>query len=523
MAEDDVADSQVEEENLTGDDEEEEDPKEALKKVIEVDVADAGVLRKTLTITVPRDALQEELDKDYKELISEAVVPGFRRGRAPRRLVEKRFGSDVDEQVQTRVVTNAYMAAIEKEDVKVLGDPSIWAKVKDKKVPEADWQEKLLGMQDALQNMKLPDEGPLTFRCEVEIKPEFELPELKGVPVEKPKLGITDEDVTVQIDRWRAMRGAWVPVDDGLVEADDMLVCDMKMTADGKDIKTEENVPMAARAQTIDGVTLEDLGEVMIGAKAGDTRTAEGVLPDDYSVEDLRGKPAKFEFKLHDIKRRELPPLDKEYLEAAGFDTEEDYRSWVKQEMEGRLAGEIRRGMQNQVRKYLLEKTEFDLPEGLSSRQADRVAARRMVELQRQGVPPEEIEKHADELRTSAVEQAAADLKLHFILEQIAETLDIDITEDEINGAIASIAKSYNRRFDRVRDELAKNNGIESLYLEIRDEKCIDAILEDAKVTEAEVEKKAAKKTKKKKASASKKAETGGKAKPERTPPPKKK
>jgi FKBP-type peptidyl-prolyl cis-trans isomerase (trigger factor) len=94
------------------------------------------------------------------------------------------------------------------------------------------------------------------------------------------------------------------------------------------------------------------------------------------------------------------------------------------------------------------------------------------------------------------MEQAAAELKLHFILEQIAETLDIDITEDEINGAIASIAKSYNRRFDRVRDELAKNNGIEQLYLEVRDEKCIERILDKAKITEAELPKKAAPKKK---------------------------
>lgn len=512
MAEDDVADgpvepaddvggSQVDEENAEGEEEgEEEDPKEAMKKVIAVDVVDAGVLRKALTVTVPEEKLREELDKDYKELISEAIVPGFRRGRAPRRLVEKRFGSDVGEQVQTRVVSNAYLAAIDKEDLKVLGDPLLWVEVKDKKAKEEEGKEQLVDMPTALRHMKLPDEGELTFRCEVEVKPEFELPQLDGVEVEKPKLEVTDEDVTVQIDRYRAQLGNWAPVPDGQVEIDDLLVCDMKMTSDGKEVKAQENIQLAARAQVVEGVTLEDLGEKFEGAKAGDTRTFEGPLPDDYEVEDLRGKQAEFALTINDIKRLNLPPLDEAYLSTLGFDSEEEYRSSVKQQMESRLGQEVRRGMRNQVRKYLLDNTQLDLPEGLSSRQTERAVMRRMIELQRQGVPQAEIEKHADELRTGAREQAVAELKLHFVLEQIAEKLDIDVTEEEINGAIAAIARTYNRRFDRVRDELAKNNGIDSLYLEIRDEKCIDGILEKAKITEAKVRRKTAadgKKTKK--------------------------
>jgi trigger factor len=524
MAADDVTDDQLDDENVAVEDGEEEDPKEALKKAITVEVADAGTLRKTLTITVPLDSIRSELDKDYKELVAEAVVPGFRRGRAPKRLVEKRFGAEVGEQVQTRVVSNAYLAAIEKEEMKVLGDPMLWTKIKDKKADEQEGKEQLVDMQTALRHMKLPDEGELTFRCEVEVRPEFEIPELKGVPIEKPQLEIGDDDVTAQIDRSRAIRGNWVPVLDGQVEIDDLIVCEMKMTVDGKAVKTQDNIQIAARPQVVEGVRLDELGDEMAGAKAGDTKTLEGTLPDDYEVEDFRGKTARFELTVNEIKRLDLPPMDQAYLSSAGFDGEAEYRSWVRQQMEGRLAEEIRRGMRHAVRKYLLDNTKLDLPEGVSSRQTERVAVRRMIELQREGVPPAEIEKHADELRTGAREQAAVELKLHFILEQIAEKLEIDITEEEVNSAIADIAKTYNRRFDRVRDELAKNNGIESLYLEIRDEKCIEKILEQAEITEAKVEKK---KQAKKKTTEVPKAAKGParskatKSKPQRKPPPK--
>lgn len=463
------------------------DIKEMLKGVIKVKTADAGVLRKTLTISVPRDSLQTEYDKEYKELISESVIPGFRKGRAPRRLIEKRFARDVSSQVQTRIVSNAYLAAVEKEDLKVLGDPLVWANIKRK--DDKEGKDQLLEMHHALAFIKIPDAGDFEFRCEVELKPQFELPELENIPVEKPKLSISDADVTAQVDRIRARRGNWAPTDEGAtVETDDLLICDMKMTVDGQGVKTLENARYAARAQMIEGAVISDFGDKLKGAKVGDTKTVEGELPDDYTAEDYRGKKATFELKVQEIKRLQLPPLDAAFLEAMGFDNEDEFRTYVKSQMESQLDEELKRGMREQVRQYLLEKTNIDLPEGLSSRQTERTAARRAVELQRQGVPLAEIEKHADELRTSAQQEAVRDLKLFFVLEEIAEKLEIEVSEEEINGQIASIARSYNRRFDRVRDELARNNGITMLYLEIRDDKCIDQLLEKAAVTETDVD-----------------------------------
>ncbi|MFQ5410643.1 MAG: trigger factor [Phycisphaerae bacterium] len=483
MATDEMMDNQVDEDV---DSLEEEDPKEVLKKVIGVQVTDAGVLRRMVSITVPRENLDTEFDKEYKELISDSIIPGFRRGRAPRRLVEKRFGRDVGASVQSRVVSNAYLAAIDKEDLKVLGDPLLWVKVKDKSAGDEEGKERLLDMAEGMSHMRLPEEGDLTFRCEVEIKPEFDLPKIEGIPVEKPVLKVTAEDVKTQIDRLRARRGSWAPVEEGeKVKEDDMLVCDMKMIVDGKTIKQEDNIPVAARAQVVEQTVLTDLGEKLKGGKIGDTRSTTCDIPDDYETEELRGKKADFEFRINEIKRMQLPPLDESYLASQGFDNEKDYRGWVKSQMESQLEEEIRRGMRGQVRDYLLEKVELELPEGLSSRQSERAAARRMVELRRQGVPPAEIEKHADELRTSAKEEAVTQLKLHFIMEEIAEKLDIDVTEEEINGQIAAMARAYNRRFDRVRDELAQNNGIASLYMELRDEKCIDQLLEKARITES--------------------------------------
>lgn len=466
------------------------DLKDVLKDSIRVSVDEVGVLRKKLTIAVPRANVSEELDKEYKEIISEAIVPGFRRGRAPRRLVEKRFGGEIGSQVQTRLLSNAYLAAVEKQDLKVLGDPMVWVARKDKKSPDKPVNDELVDMATALQVLKLPDDGDFEFRCEVEVKPEFELPSLDGVEVEKPDIRISDDDLTEEINRIRAIRGHWAPVIDGSVEMEDLLVCDLVVSSDGQEVRKTENVPIAARPRQVEGVLLEDFGRKFKGAKVGDRRSFDVTLPDDYPIETYRGKKAVLEFTLNDIKRMQLPPLDQAFLEAQGFDSEKELRAFVRQRMENELEHVVRRGMRDQVRRFLLDKTRLDLPEGLSARQTDRAVLRKAIDLQRRGVPQAEIEKHADELRTSAREQAVTELKLFFILERIAETLEIEVTEEEINGQIAAIAQAYNRRFDRVRDELARGDGIEMLYVQIRDDKCIDRILEKARIVQTKVPKK---------------------------------
>lgn len=478
MANDESTDTMLEQDDSEGA-EESQDIKELLKKAIGVKIDDAGGLRRTLTITVPRDSLQTELDKEFKELLTESTIPGFRKGRAPRRLVEKRFGRDVTDQVQTRIISNAYLAAIDREGVKVLGDPLIWVNMKEK---SGEMNEKLVDMQVALAEMKIPEAGDLTFRCEVEVKPEFDLPELEGIEITRPVVEVTDADVNEQIDRLRARRGSYAPMDpSAAVEKNDFLICDVRITVDGAEVKTIDNHPCAARAQLIEGAVMSDFGDKMAGAKMGESRTIEAALPDDYPTETYRGKKAQFELKVLEIKRLQLPPLDKAFLESLGFDGETELRDFVRANMTSQIDAEIRRGMQNQVRAYLLEQTKIQLPEGMSTRQAERIAARRRVELQRQGVPDEEIAKHADELMTSAREQAAAEMKLYFILDAIADKFEIDVSEDELNAQIAEMARAYNKRFDRMRDELARNDGLMMLFLEVRDEKCINRILESAK------------------------------------------
>lgn len=452
---------------------------ETLKKEVKAEVRDIGVLRKSMRVTVPAAVISEHFKHNYDELAQDAVVPGFRKGRAPRPLVEKRFGSEMRESLKTTIVGQSFYAAAENEKLETLGDPLF-------QVESGDGV-KLVEFGEAMAHLKLPDSGDFSYVCEMEIKPSFELPELKGIEIKTPVIEITDADVDEQILRHRKIRGRYEPLSDGAADRDDLIIADVKLSSDGVEIKTERDVQLGVRASRLDGVPLLDLEEKLRGAKVGEVRTAEGTLPDDYERADLRGKPAHFEFTIREVKR--LVPLTmQEYAAAMGAESEQMLRQDVRSEMEHEKDELIERAKKQQVFDYLLKNTQLDVPPDLSARQTDRAVMRRVIELQQRGVPWSDIEARIDDLRTSAKAQVASDLKLEFILSKIAKQFEIGVTDEEVNTEIARIARRYGRRFDRVRDDLQKQGLLAQLAEQIRQDKCVDALLAEAKFVEVKRE-----------------------------------
>ncbi len=462
----------------SGEEEKEKSLEEQLKDAVDVQVEDLGSLRKKLTITVPRDSLDEQLNKQYDELRREAQVPGFRRGRAPRRLLEKRFGGEVSDTLVQQLVSAGYNAALDKAKLKAIGDPLVWAREKGAK------SDSLMPAEKAIALIELPDDAPLVFSCEVEVRPEFELPDLNAMTLKKPVIAISDEDVEQFVERLRAMRGSYEPVLEEPVRMDDVVHADVKMISGETVLKQQDNVRIPVRPQTLDGVVIENLGEVLSGARVGDVRTTSGTISDDYYKVEFRGQPVNFEFTIHRIERLRLPELNDEFVQGLGFDSVAELREWSRKDLESRLHEQIQRALAGQVCQYLLDHTSFDLPQRLSERQVERVVLRRMIDLYQQGIPPVEVEKLVDEVRTSAKADVARDLKLSLIMDKLDEKLQVEVGENEINGRIAAIARMRNQRFDRVRDELVKGPGLMNLFVQIRDEKIISMLIAQANIVE---------------------------------------
>jgi trigger factor len=498
MVEDDLALEQAVETDSTGpvDSEgaelsKEERLKARLKETVLFEKEGIGPLRIMLTVTVPREVLDERLDDEFKEIKRDATIPGFRKGHAPLKLVEKRFATDVGDQIKVQMFANGYMAAVEKAELKTLGDPLFRVKLK-KDSAEVDRarpaeSEKLLPLDQALDSLALPKEGPLRFSCEVELRPEFELPALEKIPVRRPKISITEDDVEKELQKLRMTRATYEPVENGTAALDDLLYGDIQIRVGDQVVKKEENTELAARDFRYQGIPLPGFGEAVVGKSIGETATLEVTIPDDHDDVGLRGQRAQCDVTIREIKRINLPPLNEKLLSALDCESEDDLRVLLRKTMADSLDDILRKALRKQIGDYLVAHTSLEIPGGMSQRQTDRAIARRQLEMIHANTPQAEIDQAMDEWRVKAHEQVQTDLKLFFILEKIAEIDDVSVSEEEINNAIAGIARRSNMRFDRVRDDLSRGDRLTSLYVFMRDQKVLDRLLERADIVDEAV------------------------------------
>ncbi len=428
----------------------------------QVDIEDIGTWKRKVTVTVPRERIDAKYNEMYGELSTSAQIPGFRVGRAPRRLIEKRFGKEVSQDVRNALVGDGLRTAIEDQKLKTLGEPDF-----------------------DLDTVTVPEEGDMAFSFEVEVAPEFELPSLEGIGVTRPTQELTDERVTEMVDRLRQMRVRYEPTDEATNEGD-VVTADVKVTGEGIEEVNRPAVDLRAAPGQVEGIPLVDLGKALAGKSAGETATLTVTVPGAHPNESWRGKQATIDMTVTQVRHRVLPELDDEFAKTLGFDTMPELRDYMAEQARARGESEIRESMREQIREHLLTKTDFELPEGVLARHTARIVQRRAVDLQMRGVPVERIQEDLAELQASAGEEARRQLRLQFILARIADDKEIEVGDMELNSAVAAIAAQYNRRPERMRQELEQDGSIHELYNSIRERKVLDAVLDKANISTME-------------------------------------
>ena len=433
--------------------------------VYPVTIEDAGPATKKVSVEIPEQRIKDELSKQYKELRKEAAIPGFRVGHAPAKLIEKKFGNDIKEQVRRTLISESYQQAVEKNNLKVLGEPQF----------------------DVSANIGLPEAGPLAFNFEVEVQPEITLPSLTGIPVKKPKIEIKDENVDQAMNNLREQQGTLIPVEDRGVEAKDYITADVHLKMNGNVVAHQHDAQLVARPARIGGIDVPDFETHMLGAKPGETRSFNGTAPANHPTEGIRGQNIQMEVAVKDIKKLELAEITPEFLEDLGFVSEQEIRDALREQMVERITYDIAQAQREQVSKHLLDNTNLELPSKLSNKQVDRVVQRRAVDLLMRGIPQQQVEAQLDQLRYGAIEEAAKELKLFFILQKIAGDQQTDVDEAELNGRIALLAAQRGERPEKVKQEMAKDGSLASLYIQMREQKALDEILKTAMVEEVDV------------------------------------
>jgi len=468
----------------TKEEEQEQEQPQASKNTVTIE--DAGPCKKKVIIEIPEESIKAATDEQYESLRKEAAVPGFRKGRAPRRLLEKRFGKETSEQIKLKLLADASEYALKNNELDALRDPDV------------DYEK-----------IELPEEGPMKFDFEIEVRPEFDLPILEAIPVTKTKLQVTDDQINREIEQLQKYAGVWTPRKDEPAEVDDQIIADALLKVE--DVEEEEkldNIEIYVRPNGFVGsVPVENLDEVLAGAKAAETKTTNVDVPKTYFREEYRGKKVDVRITVKDIKYLKPADLDENFLNRIEVENENELREKIHDSLQGRLEQQVRAEMTEQVYKYLLENTDFDLPLDVVAEQSTSLLQRQYTNLLMRGLPREQIDQQMAQLRAGSEQQAKQQLKTFFIMDKIADKLEIDVTEEEINGHIAQLAIQRSQRPERMREQMLRDGSLAQFRLQVREDKCIAKMLESAKITEKKAKKvkekstkKTAKKTPKKKA-----------------------
>ena len=471
-----------------------------------VTIEDAGPCKKKVSIEIPEEAIKMATDEQYKNLRKEALLPGFRKGRAPRRLLEKRFGKDTTEQVKLTLLGEASESALKDNELDTLGEPDI-----------------------DFEKIEMPAEGPLKFDFEVEVRPEFELPELEGISVTKTTLEVTDEQIDREIERLQRWSGVWTPRKDGAVEPEDQIIADALIKAEGIEEQQKlDNIEIHVRQNGFVGeVPVEKLDELLSGAKTGETKQINVDVPKTYFREEYRGKKVEISIDIKDIKWLKPADLDQAFITRLGMEDENELREKTQDTLQSRLETQVRTEMSEQIYQYLHDNTNLELPLDIVAQQATSLLQRQYQNLMMRGLPREQLNEQLEQLQAGSEEQAKKQLKTFFIMDKIADKLDIKVSDEDINGHIAQIAIQRQQRPEKMREDMERNGSLAQFSLEVRQNKCVEKLLETAKITEKKPEKKAKKapkaKNEAKKSAKKTTAKTAKKAEPKKKTPKKSK
>ncbi len=438
---------------------EEADGAKAEKLDLTVKVAPLSACQRHVTVTVGREDIERYFGNQFSELMDDAEVPGFRKGRAPRKLVESRFRKQVGEQVKGQLLMDGIAQVNEDENLSAISEPDL-----------------------DVEAVKLPDEGSMTFEYDLEVRPDFKMPKWKGLSIQRPTREFTREDVDARLRDLLTRYGQLVP-HDGPAESGDYITTNLTFRHGDEVISSaEEEVIRIRPVLSFRDGRVEGFDDLMAGVKAEETRTGEARLTESAPNAALRGQAIEAAFEVLEVKKLELPELTPEFLdEMGGFETEGDMRDAIADSLQRQMEYEQQQRAREQVTAALTEAADWELPPEMLERQSHRELERAVMELRRSGFTDEEIAAHENELRQNSQESTARALKEHFILERLAEDEEIDAEEKELEAEIVLIAQQSNESVRRVRARLEKGGHMDVLRNQVVERKVIDLILKNAK------------------------------------------
>ena len=422
----------------------------------------------TLRIELQPEEVSKEWDATASSFARFAKVPGYRPGKAPRAVIEKRFRKEIQDEVTKKLVSKSYHDAIAQKQLRVASVSNI-------------------------EDVQFTGDKSMRFRATVVTAPEFELPDYKNIPVTLPDTKVSDAEIHTALERLREQAADFIDVTQRGLQMGDFAVLDFDGAIEGRSIA--EIAPNASKnlhggrkfwLHLAPENFLPRFCEQLVGMQPGETRSAQVEFPGDFLVKELAGKKADYAVTLKEIKERVLPPID----DALGAKlvpgkSLADLRQMIARDLEHEKEHEVERAKESQIIKYLHEHTTFDLPPPLLQNETRRALNELVHRNRERGVTDEVLKGKEKELVEGAGSLAAHRLKTNFILQRIAENENIRVTREDVDLRVRQEAARYNVSVDKMRKELADHDGLDGLTEQILLRKTLDFLKANVSVQPA--------------------------------------
>lgn len=412
-----------------------------------------------LTIEVPAEELEKAIQSAYMKQKGKISLPGFRKGKVPRHMIEKMYGVEIFfEDAANQLINQEYPKAVDESGLDIVSRPTI--------------------------DVEQIEKGkPFIFTAEVAVKPEVTLGKYMGVQVTRIDTTVTDEEVEAEINKERENNARTITVEDRPVAEGDTAVIDYEGFVDGQPFEggKGENHSLVIGSHSF----IDNFEEQLIGKNTGDELEVNVTFPEEYHAKELAGKPAVFKVKINEIKAKELPELDDDFAQdVSEFDTLAEYRESVKIKLTERKENAAKRDKEEEAIAKIVDKSKMDIPEAMIETQIDNMIDNFASRMAQQGLTMEQymqftgmnVEKMREQMRPDALKRIQNSL----VLEQIAKEENIEVTDEEVEAEITKMAEMYGMEADKLKEYMGDAEK-ESMKKDLAVQKAVDLVVENVK------------------------------------------
>lgn len=412
-----------------------------------------------LEMEVPEAEVSKAFDRAYQKLASKVNIPGFRKGKVPRKVLEMRLGKEalMDEALEI-LIPNTYGKALQEQNIDPVDRPEI-------------------------EVVSFEENKPLVFKATVIGKPEVTLGDYKDLKVKKPVVDITAEDVAKELDTLRNRNAKMVVAEGAELQSGDFAIIDFEGFVDGQPFKggDAKGYPLEVGS----GSFIPGFEEQLVGAKAGEDREVKVTFPADYFVPELAGKEALFKVKVNDIKRKELPELDDEFVkEVSEFNSLEELKADIENKLKETATSKAERDFRSGAVKAAVDNASVDIPEIMIEHEIDNMLRELDVNLQNRGLSLskylEMAKTDVDALRSNYRESAQNSVKADLVLESVAKSEKVEVKPEDLEAEVAAMAAGYQAPVDEVRKIILEEGRVAALAEQVLRKKAAKLIIDSA-------------------------------------------